>query len=149
MSHTYSKIILHAVFSTKEHRPLILDAWCDRLYRYMSGTLHEQGAQLIRAGGVADHVHLLIEAKQTHAPADLLRVVKANSSKFLHDERICPAFAWQTGYGIFSVSRSQQSAVVDYIENQAEHHRKRTFQEEFLAILQRHDIEYDERYIWD
>ncbi len=150
MSHTYSKLLLHYVFSTKERRLLIDDAWCTRLYSYMSGIVREQGAHLVRAGGIADHVHLLIEAKPTHAPADLIRLVKAGSSKWINDERLTPHdFAWQIGYGVFSVSRSQLDAVTAYIDNQAEHHRRQTFQEELLAMLERHGIEYDERFLWD
>src|SRR5690348_5914221 len=107
MSHTYSKIYLHIVFSTKERRAILDEAWRDRLYGYFAGTCRELGAHLVRAGGVADHVHLLIECRPVRAPADLVRALKANSSKFIHDERLCSlGFAWQTGYGIFSVSES-------------------------------------------
>lgn len=150
MSHTYSKLLLHYVFSTKERRPLIDAAWRERLYAYISGIVREQGAQLIRAGGIDDHVHLLIEAKTTHAPADLIRFVKAGSSKWINDERLAAAdFAWQIGYGVFSVSRSQLEAVTSYIDGQAEHHRRQTYQEELLAMLERHGIEYDEKFLWD
>ena len=149
MSHTYSKILLHAVFSTKQRRPLIDDAWSDRLYSYIGGIVRENGANLLRAGGVSDHVHLLLETKTSHAPSDLLRLIKTNSSGWLHDEHLSPGFAWQTGYGIFSVSRSQQDAVVAYIDGQAEHHRQQSFQDELRALLKRHGIEFDEQYLWD
>ena len=149
MSHTYSKILLHVVFSTKDRRPWIDDAWSDRLYKFISGALEGESAHLIRGGGIADHAHLLMEVKQTHAPADLMRAIKTNSSKFIHDEGLCRDFSWQTGYGIFSVSRSQQPTLIDYINGQAEHHRRRTFQEELLALLELHEIDYDPRYLWD
>jgi REP element-mobilizing transposase RayT len=150
MAHTYSKLLLHAVFSTKERRPFIQEAWHDRLYKYIFGIAEELDAHLIRAGGVADHVHLVLQVRPAHAPADLIRVIKANSSKWVHETFPDQQhFAWQSGYSVFTVSSSQLETVVAYADNQAEHHRQRTFKEELLGLLAPHGIEYDERYLWD
>jgi REP element-mobilizing transposase RayT len=99
-------------------------------------------------GGTADHVHLLIGLKPTHALADVLRTLKGDSSKWIHEELRQNDFAWQEGYGAFTVSKSDVDAVRRYVQDQEEHHRKRTFQEEYRALLERHGIDFDERYLW-
>ena len=150
MAHTYSKILIHAVFSTKQRLPLISDDWRDRLYRYTAGILDRKQGHLILAGGMSDHVHLLLRLNASISVADAMRLIKANSAKWIH-ETYDPAknFAWQTGYGAFSVSESMQQEVVDYINAQQEHHRRMSFQEEYRAMLVRHGIEFDERHLWD
>jgi len=121
-----------------------------RLYEYTAGILRETGGKLITAGGMPDHVHLLVSLGKQKALADAVRDVKANSSRWIHETfENLRGFAWQTGYGAFAVSYSNIDDVKRYIANQKDHHRVRTFKEEFLAFLKRHDIEYDERYIWD
>lgn len=122
----------------------------DRLYAFIGGIVRDEHAVLLCAGGMPDHVHLLIRWRTDTPVADLLRNAKARSSKWLHDT--LPEqrdFAWQAGYGVFSVSQSQCDSVRQYIGNQASRHRGRTFQEEFIEFLKAHEIEYDERYIWD
>ena len=112
--------------------------------------LREKGAKLISAGGMADHIHLYTSLPSTMSLADAVNAMKSNSSRWIHET--LPnhaAFAWQKGYGAFSVSKSADVSVIEYIRNQREHHRVRTFQEEFIGFLQRHSIEYDERYLWD
>ena len=122
----------------------------ERLFPYLGGIVREVGGHALAIGGMPDHVHILMTLPQTQALADVLRLVKTNSSRWVHEtwpER--RDFAWQTGYGGFSVSRSHREAVEHYIATQEEHHRRMTFQEEFLAFLEKHEIDYDERYIWE
>ena len=119
-----------------------------RLLAYIGGIANELNAKILAANTVPDHIHLLISLPATLAVADLLRLVKTNSSKWVHDTWPGREFAWQTGYGAFSVSESNKDRVGRYIAEQEEHHRTVTFQEEFLVFLRKHRIEYDERYPW-
>lgn len=150
MAHTFAHLLAHIVFSTKDRRPLLDAPLKERLFPYMGGILRELHAHPILINGPADHVHLLADLPARLAPADILRVLKTNSSRWVHetfpDRR---DFAWQTGYGIFSVSESSREAVREYIANQEEHHRVKTFQEEFVALLQKHGVKYDEKYLWE
>ena len=150
MAHTYATLLVHVIFSTKDRRPVLDADLSARLFPYVGGIVRELGGKLMTVGGMPDHIHLLLSLSPTHALSEVMRTVKANSSRWVHEawaER--SAFAWQTGYGAFSVSRSNQDQVRQYIENQAEHHRQLSFKEEFTAFLKRHGIEYDERYIWE
>jgi REP element-mobilizing transposase RayT len=141
---------VHIIFSTKHRAPLIDSALQPRLYDYIGGILRSEGSSLLAAGGMPDHVHLLVSLGKQTAIADLARLVKTNSSRWVHSEFVARAgFAWQTGYGAFSVSASHVERVKDYLARQAEHHRTMTFQEEFVAFLRRHGVAYDERYLWD
>jgi REP element-mobilizing transposase RayT len=148
MAHTYTNLLTHFIFSTKDRQALITPALHEDLLAYMGGILRELGATLRAANARPDHVHLLCSLPPTLATADAMRVVKANSSRGVHDIRSYRGFDWQTGYGAFSVSASQAPAVMRYIRDQEKHHRKVTFQEEFLAFLVKNGIAYDERYIW-
>jgi len=140
----------HIVFSTKNRVPLIDPELAPRLYGYIGGVVQNMRGSLIAAGGMPDHIHLIISLGKTMATAGTVRSVKSNSSGWIHDTfPDMHQFAWQTGYGAFAVSYSNLDHVRDYVANQQEHHRARTFKEEFLALLKRHNIEYDERYIWD
>jgi REP element-mobilizing transposase RayT len=150
MAHSFSKLLTHIIFSTKDRQPFLDDALKEDLFHYMGGVVRECDGAAEIINGPADHVHLLIRFPTTQSVADLLRVVKTNSSRWVHQtypER--RAFGWQTGYGAFSVSQSNAEQVREYIARQEEHHRRVTFQEEFVAFLKRHGIEYDERYIWE
>jgi REP element-mobilizing transposase RayT len=150
MGNTYANLLYHAVFSTKDREPLIDERWQDDLYAYMGGIVRGSRGTLLKSGGVADHVHLLLKLPASVAIADMLRLVKANSSNWVRDSKlVIGKFAWQAGYGAFTVSKSQVPDVERYIQNQAAHRRGRSFQEEFLALLERHGIEYDPRYLWD
>ncbi|MFO0956535.1 MAG: transposase [Isosphaeraceae bacterium] len=121
-----------------------------RLYDYLGGILRIEGSPLLAAGGMPDHVHLLVSLGRSMAIADLLRIIKANSSRWVHGEFPTPmGFAWQAGYAAFSVSASNRGRVEEYIQGQAEHHRTVTFQDEYRAFLRRHGIAFDERYVWD
>ena len=140
----------HIVFSTRERQRWLHPEISPRLYGYMGGALDAEGAKLLAAGGVEDHVHLLVSLGKEMAVADVVRAVKSNSSRWLHETfRNLHDFAWQTGYGAFSVSHSRLPSVERYIASQVEHHRVRSFQEEFVTFLKRHHIPYDERYLWD
>jgi REP element-mobilizing transposase RayT len=145
VAHTFAKLLVHAVFSTKQRVPLIRPEWKPRLLGYVGGIVREDGGHLIASNAMPDHVHLLMTVPVTKTVADILRLVKTNSSRWVHDTwPELRHFAWQTGYGAFSVSRSNLETVEAYIANQEEHHRKLTFQEEFVALLKRHGIDYDE-----
>ena len=150
MPQSYVACYMHMIFSTKDRTPLLTADLSPRLYEYIGGTLRGHGAALLAAGGVADHLHLSVSLGKELSVSAALRVIKSNSSKWVHDTfDDQPHFAWQNGYGAFSVSQSNLDDVHRYIENQTEHHRKRTFQEEFLAFLKRYNVPYDERHIWD
>ena len=149
MSRTFTHLVTHIVFSTKDREPFIASDISAEMYAYLGGLVRELRGKAHGVNGMADHVHMLIQLSPTIAPSDALRFIKANSSKWVRDKwprRV--SFAWQLGYGAFSVSKSSIPAVLDYIRNQEQHHRKVTFQEEFIDFLKRHEIEYDERYIW-
>jgi REP element-mobilizing transposase RayT len=150
MPQSFASLHCHIIFSTKNRLPSIDAAWQPRLYEYIGGILRNEKCVLSAAGGMPDHVHLLVSMSREIAVADLLRLIKANSSKWIHETfPASHAFAWQAGYGAFSVSDSGRDAVKKYIAGQAEHHRVRTFQEEFIEFLKRHEIEYNEKYIWE
>ena len=149
MSHTYINCLLHVVFSTHHRRPMIDAAWADRLHEMMGGIARERGFPTLAVGGVEDHVHLLLAVPGTLAIAECLRVLKGTSSKWINDTLV-PAhdFRWQDGYGAFSIAQSQIEPTIAYIRGQAEHHRIRTFQDEFRDFLARQGIACDERYAW-
>jgi putative transposase len=150
MPQSFAYLNCHIIFSTKNREPLLLPDFTPRLYEYIGGTVRAKGGSLVAAGGMPDHIHLSVAMGREMSAADTVRDVKSNSSRWIH-ETIADlrGFAWQSGYGAFSVSRSNLDDVKWYITSQPEHHRVRSFQEEFLAFLKRHEIEYDERYIWD
>ena len=150
MSHTFVNSLHHCVFSTKERRPLITAALQMRLFRYMGGIAKANKLKIIGAGGVADHVHLLISMPATISISKAMQMIKGGSSKWIHETFAEHRnFEWQEGYGAFSIGVGDVQRTVKYIENQAEHHERIDFKTEFLAFLKRHEIEYDERYIFD
>jgi REP element-mobilizing transposase RayT len=150
MAHTFTNLLVHAVFSTKGREPWLDGAVRPRLLPYMGGIVREAGANAVIIDGADDHVHLLLAITASIAVADLMRVLKTNSSRWVHETfPNLGGFAWQAGYGAFSVSESQRDALKQYIANQAEHHKHVTFQEEFRLFLRRHGIVFDERYVWD
>jgi putative transposase len=148
MSHTLGNILLHFIFSTEGRRPLIKPEFRNDLFAYLGGIVREMSGTALIVNGAADHVHMLVRARPAHSAAEIACVVKTNSSRWVR-ERHSRDFAWQTGYGVFSVSESNADATMAYIAGQREHHRERSFQEEFVAFLRKNHVEYDPRYIWD
>jgi putative transposase len=151
MAQSLAKILLHLVFSTKDRRPLLEDsALRDELHRYLGGILTNLECQPLIIGGVEDHVHLLFAHNRTSTVADVVKELKRGSSVWLKTKSPMFAdFAWQNGYGVFSIGQSQVEDVRTYIANQEEHHRKTSFQDEFRRLLQRYEVDFDERYVWD
>lgn len=148
MPSTHLSLHYHIIFSTKERRHLIALPWRPDLHAYLGGIGRKLGGVPVAVGGTADHVHLLVGLRATHRLADLLREVKSGSSEWLHGKVENRWFGWQEGYGAFTVSPSHLRELICYIANQEEHHRTMTFQEEYLALLAEHGVEFDERYLW-
>ncbi len=148
MPSTHLSLHFHVVFSTKNRDPRIGSEWRERLHAYHGGVARQSGAIPEAIGGVQDHVHLLLGLSATIRLADLVRDIKAVSSSWVHTEICDRSFAWQEGYGAFTVSPSHRESVRNYIAQQEEHHRIRTFQEEYLELLKRCEVEFDERYLW-
>ncbi len=143
--HSFVSCLMHVVFSTKDRRPYITPDVQDRLWPYMGGIARENKMRALKVGGVADHAHLLISLPSTLAIAKAVQVIKGSSSKWIHETfPQLRAFEWQEGYGAFSLSVSGIEATEVYIENQAEHHKKKTFKEELKSILGKHSIVYEE-----
>lgn len=151
MAQSLAKILLHLVFSTKERRPFLKEqALREELHRYLGGILTNLECQPIIVGGVEDHVHLLFAHSRTATVADVVKELKRGSTVWLKTKSpVLSEFAWQNGYGVFSIGQSQVEDVRAYIAGQEEHHRKISFQEEFRRLLQRYEIAFDERYVWD
>jgi REP element-mobilizing transposase RayT len=149
MPQSFGSLHCHIVFSTKNRQPLIESDLQPRLFEYMGGILRNQSSPLIAAGGMPDHVHLLVSLARTDEVADVVRVIKTNSSSWFHDALQMPEFQWQSGYGAFAVSYSGIEQVKKYFGNQENHHHIRTYQDEFCELLRRHGLEWDERYVWD
>lgn len=147
MPSTHLCLNIHLVFGTKNREPMISSEWMGNLHAYLGGTVRGLGAVPLEIGGVADHVHLLIGIKATHRLSDMVREIKSESSQWMHEQTGGRDFAWQEGYGAFTVSPSQCDAVRTYIQNQVEHHRKRTFREEYMELLKRAGVEFDERFV--
>jgi putative transposase len=148
LSHTSGNILLHFIFSTLGRRSLIKPEFRGDLFAYLGGIVREMRGVALVINGADDHVHMLLRIRPVHSPAEIARVMKANSSKWVR-EKWSREFAWQTGYAAFSVSESNVRVVTKYIAGQEEHHKKHSFQEEFVAFLKKNNVEYDERYIWD
>lgn len=143
MAHTYASNFIHCIFSTKDRRPTLPSDRMPGLYAYLGGIARREGLTLIAAGGTANHVHLLFVLPATSCLVTAVQKLKGSSSRWLGQR-----FSWQEGYGAFSVSPSQVSTVKEYIGNQQVHHRKRSFEEEFTALLRNYGIEYDKNYLF-
>jgi REP element-mobilizing transposase RayT len=147
MPSTHLSLHYHLVFGTKGRQPWIAVAWRDRLHAYLGGVIREMDALPEEIGGMADHVHLLVGLKATHRLSDVVRDLKRASSEWVHVTVGLREFAWQEGYGAFTVSASNREEVRVYIARQEEHHRTRTFREEYVEFLRRHGVVYEERYL--
>jgi len=150
MSQSLSRILVHLIFSTKNRERFLTPEISRELHPYLTTVLREDGCPALEVGGVEDHVHLLFGLSRTRTMAQVVETVKTSSSKWIKTKG--PDFAefhWQAGYGAFSVGQSNVAAVTRYIQDQAEHHRKTTFQVEYRRFLKRYQVPYDERYVWD
>src|SRR5580658_4181880 len=149
MGHTATNVLVHFIFSTRHRRPLITAEIGTDLHAYLGGILRELGGVALCTNGMPDHVHLLVRMPSIHSVANVARIVKANSSRWVHERwPQFKMFAWQPGYGAFSVSGSGQDSVREYILHQQQHHTKRSFQDEFVVFLKRNHVVVDERYLW-
>jgi REP element-mobilizing transposase RayT len=150
MANTYSALYYHIIFSTKHRQPWIKPDIEERIWSYLGGIARENDMTALKDGGTEDHVHIVLGAPPKIAPSKAVQLIKGGSSKWIHDTfPTLRGFEWQDGYAAFTVSKSDVADVQQYIENQREHHRTRTFQEEYVEFLKRHGVEYDERYLWD
>jgi putative transposase len=147
MSHSFSKNHLHVVFSTKDRQRSISETMQPEMWSYLAGVCRNQKMVSVAIGGVADHVHLLFHLPPTISLAKAISVLKANSSRWMNERRI--AFAWQEGYGAFSVSTSNLSKVARYIREQKAHHAKLSYEDEFLSLLRKHHIDFDPESVFD
>ena len=147
MSHTYVSGLIHCVFSTKQRRNLIAPEKLPNRWSYLGGIARKNGFKAIAVGGTENHVHILLSLPATIPLAKAMQLLKGGSSKWMNDTGD-GNFAWQEGYGAFTVGISQQANTTAYINSQADHHSKRGFEDEFLAFLKKHEIEYDPKYVW-
>jgi REP element-mobilizing transposase RayT len=148
MGHTFTNLLTHVIFSTKGRKPFITPELKPDLLAYAGGIIRQLGGTALLINGMRDHVHMLVLMPATASPAEIVKKVKANSSRWVHERTGNADFAWQAGYAAFAVSESNRDAVLQYIAGQESHHAKHTFQEELVAYLRKHHIMYDERYIW-
>ena len=149
MANTYTQIHVHFIFAVKFRQGLIQKEWKNRLYQYIIAIVKNNGHKMLIINGMPDHVHLLIGLRPEQSISDLMKDVKSNSSRWINEQNFIKGkFAWQEGYGAFTYSKSQLPRLISYIENQEEHHRKKTFQEEYLKILEEQKVEYNPQYLF-
>lgn len=148
MSDTFTQIYIHLVFSVNERKPLINSEWEEMLYRYITGIVQKKGQKLIAINGIQDHIHIFIGLKPECCLSELVREIKKTSNVFINENRLSKiSFSWQEGYGAFSYSKSQIDSVVKYIMKQKEHHKQKTFIEEYVEFLKSFGVVYDEKYL--
>lgn len=149
MSNTYTQIHIQFVFAVKFRKALIQPIWKDELFKYITGIIQKNNHKLLAINGMPDHIHILIGLRPTQSISDLMQLVKSNSSKWVNEKGFLSSkFEWQEGYGAFSYSKSHLKNVIRYIENQEQHHKKKTFLEEYVEFLEKFEVEYDSRYIF-
>lgn len=150
MANTYTQMNVHAVFSVKGRANFISQNWHDELHRYIAGILTETKNYSLAVGGFKDHIHIFFELNPTESVSKILQNVKSKSSKWINTKRFVPGkFEWQAGYGAFTYSRSQRNDVIKYIMSQEEHHRKRSFKDEYLDLLRKNEIKYEDAYLFE
>lgn len=150
MAGTYTQLYIQYVFAVKGRQNLLQKPWRDEVFKYMTGIIEGKNQKSIIVNGVADHVHVFVGLRPSMSVSNLIRDVKNNSSDFINDRQFLPFdFSWQDGYGAFSYAHSQLDVVYKYILNQEKHHRKKTFKEEYLEFLQKFEVEYNEKYLFD
>jgi putative transposase len=150
MSSTYSQIYIQIVFAVRGRQSLIHQSWEEELYKYITGIVQNKGQKMLAINGMPDHIHLLIGMKPSCCLSDLVREIKKASNVFITEKKFCQfKFEWQEGYGAFSYSHSALDNVIAYIGNQKEHHRKKSFQEEYVDFLKKFEVEYKEEYLFE
>lgn len=150
MANTYSQITIQSVFAVKNRHNLITSSWRNDLHKYISGIISEIGCTSLAVGGWQDHIHVLFGLPVTMCISDVMRVVKTNSSKWINENNFLQSkFNWQKGYGAFSYSRSQRDILIPYIMNQEQHHKKVSFKVEYLEMLQKFEVIYEDEYLFD
>ena len=150
MANTYTQLYFHLIFAVQGRANLISPKWKEELNKYITGIITNKGQKLIAINGMPDHLHLLIGMKPDCNLSDLLRDVKANSSKFVNDKNwIMGKFEWQKGFGAFTLGHSQLGTIINYIENQEDHHKTRTFREEYVEFLKLYNVDFKNEYIFD
>ena len=150
MANTYSQLYVQIVFAVKGRQNLISNKWKDELYKYITGIVANEDQKLIAVNGMPDHIHILIGIKPNKALSDLVRDIKANSSRFINEKRwITGKFEWQSGFGAFTYSHSHLANVINYIQNQEEHHKTKTFKEEYIGFLKAFEIDYKDEYVFE
>ena len=147
MANSYTNCLYHIVFSTKQRKPLFIPEIRERLWPYLGGLARERHIVPLMIGGVADHVHLLLVVPTTLAPAKAIQEIKAYSSRWVHETFGLKEFAWQEGYGAFTIGESQKEQTIKYISGQEKHHQKISFHDELVAFMKKNNIEYDERFL--
>jgi putative transposase len=149
MVNTFSQIYIQTVFAVESRQSLITPDFKEDLYKYITGIIRNQGQKLIAINGMPDHVHILIGLKPAMALADLVRDIKSDSTDFINKQKLVHGrFNWQEGYGAFSYGHSQLNAVIRYIQNQEKHHQRHSFRKEYMTLLRRFDIAFDDRYVF-
>ena len=150
MANTYTQLYFHIVFAVKGRKNLISKDWKEELYKYISGIIKNRAQKLMIVNGMPDHIHILIGTKPNCNLSDLVREIKSHSSKWINEKNfVYGKFQWQLGFGAFTVGTSELPRIIKYIENQEQHHSRKKFREEYIALLKKSDIEYKEEYIFD
>ena len=149
MANTFTQIHLHLVFAVKFRQAQIKDEWKNELYKYTTGIIQNNGHKVLIINGMADHIHILIGFRSTQSLADLMRDIKQMTSLWINENKLTKQkFAWQEGYGAFSYGQSQLPMIIKYIENQEEHHRKKSFLDEYKSFLKLFEVDFNEKYIF-
>ena len=149
MANTYTQIHIQTIFAVQSRQSLIKPVWEEELYRYISGIIQNNQHKVLQINGMPDHVHILVGMRPNQSLSELMKQVKQDSSKWINNKGIVPGkFSWQAGYGAFSYSKAQLPRVINYIRNQKGHHKKESFQEEYLKLLETHEVEFDRHYIF-
>jgi len=149
MANTYTQIHIHAIFAVQNRQSLISSDWRDDLYKYITGIVQNHNHKMLQINGMPDHIHVLLGFRPTQSLSELMKYVKQDSTKWVNQNKFVNGrFSWQKGYGAFSHSRSQVPQVIKYIQKQREHHKKKSFRQEYLDFLEKFDVDYDERFIF-
>jgi putative transposase len=150
MANTFSQIYIQIVFSVKGRQNLIQKKWQEELYKYICGIINGKQQKVLAIGGVLDHIHILVSLKPNISISDLVKLIKINSAKWINEKTLVYGkFQWQEGFGAFSYSQSQLDNVIGYINNQEQHHKKKTFKDEYIELLKNFNVSYDEKFLFD